>query len=54
MGRFIEWQCNSVIKELSKGSGEFGNELGAAIRDDLIIESKLSIDVLEEKFGYSF
>jgi hypothetical protein len=46
--------CNGVIKELGKGSREFGNELGATIRDDLIIESKLLINVLEEKFGYSF
>jgi hypothetical protein len=47
-------QCNGVIKELGKGLREFGNELGAMIRDDLIIESKSSINVLEEKFGYSF
>jgi hypothetical protein len=46
--------CNGVIKELSKGLREFGNELEAMIRDDLIIESKSSINVFEEKFGHSF
>jgi hypothetical protein len=45
---------NGVVEELGKGSREFGNELGAMIRDDLIIESESSIDVLEEEFGYSF
>jgi hypothetical protein len=44
--------CNGVIKEFGKGSREFGNELGAAIRNDLIIKSELSINVLEEKFGH--
>jgi hypothetical protein len=46
--------CNGIIKELSKGSGEFGNELGATIGDDLIIESESLTDMFEEKFGYSF
>jgi hypothetical protein len=45
-------QRNGVVKELGKGSREFGNELRTAIRDDLIIESESSIDMLEEKFGY--
>jgi hypothetical protein len=47
-------QCNGVIKKLSKGSREFGNELGTTIRDDLIVESKSLINVFEEKFGHSF
>jgi hypothetical protein len=47
-------QCNGVIKELGKGSREFGNELGAMIRNDLIIKSKSSIHVLEEKLGHPF
>jgi hypothetical protein len=48
-----QWH-NGVIKELGKGLREFGNELGTTIRDDLVIESELSINMLEEKFGYSF
>jgi hypothetical protein len=47
-------QCNGVIKELGKGSREFGNELGATIRNDFIIKSESSINVLEEKLGHSF
>jgi hypothetical protein len=47
-------QCNGVVKEFGKGSREFGNELGVAIRNDLIIKSKSLINMLEEKFGYSF
>jgi len=43
-----------IIKELGKGSGEFGDELRAAIGNNLIIEAKSSVDMLEEKFGYSF
>jgi hypothetical protein len=41
-------RCNGIIKEFSKGSREFGNELGTTIRDDLIIESKSSINVVKE------
>jgi hypothetical protein len=47
-------RCNGVIKELGEGSREFGNELGAAIRNDLIIKSESSINMLEEKFGHPF
>jgi hypothetical protein len=32
--------CNGVIKEFGKGSREFGDELGAMIRDDLTVAQK--------------
>jgi hypothetical protein len=46
--------CNNVIKEVGKGMREFGYELQTTVGDNLIIESESSIDVFEEKFGYSF
>jgi hypothetical protein len=52
--RVISGRCNGVIKELSKGMREFQYELWSMIRDNLVIESKLSVNMFEEKFGYRF
>jgi hypothetical protein len=46
--------CDGVIKELSKSFREFGDKLRATIGDDLVIKTKSSINVLEEKLGYPF
>jgi hypothetical protein len=46
--------CNHVIKEFSEGVRELGDELGATIRDNLVIEAEPSVHVFEEKFRYPF
>jgi len=45
--------CNGVIKEFGKSFREFGDELRALVRDNLVIESKSAVNVLEEKFCYA-
>jgi hypothetical protein len=46
--------CDGVVKKLSKGTRELWYELGVSIQDDLIIKSKLLVDMFEKKFGYPF
>jgi hypothetical protein len=46
--------CNGVIKELSKSLREFRDELRATIRDNFVIKTKSSINMLEEKLSYPF
>jgi len=46
--------CDGVIKELSKSLREFRDELRTSIGDDLVVKTKSSINVLEEKLGYPF
>jgi hypothetical protein len=45
--------CNGVIKEFSKSFREFGDELRALVRDNLVVESKSAVNMLEEKFCYA-
>jgi len=47
-------RCNGVIEELSKSFQEFGDELRASIRDELVVKSKSTIDMLKENFCYPF
>jgi hypothetical protein len=47
-------RCYCVVKEFSQGMRELRYELGASIRDNLVIESKSPIDMFKEKFGYPF
>ena len=43
-----------IFQELSKFSSEGGCELGASVRDDLIIETKTEVDFVEKKCGNAF
>jgi hypothetical protein len=45
--------CDGVIKEFSKSFREFRDELRASVRDNLVVESKSAVNMLEEKFCYT-
>ena len=44
----------AVVEELSKFLGKGGCELWTTIRDDLVIESKMEVDLMEKKGSYPF
>jgi hypothetical protein len=46
-------RCDGVIKKLGKSFREFRDELGASIRDDLVVKSKSAVNMFEEKFRYA-